>query len=302
MSQQLVAVESLAGQLLPVTYPEIYQTVTTLERQAEGFFMRSSSRDPCSIGLATPKDELTGLPLPIVISEPKFKSANTSFSDYHHHFHPARDLLNGDDADMALRRSRGQNLPRWLHEHYHKYFAGPEFPETRQEIFATVVLACAGVVPRQAIDFTGSNGGPQIVEVTDKIQHQVLVKSVRNEAEKKGRSNNFYRAQIGMFFANYAIEQSIEEVVSNRLIDEFLETRNNNRRLQLGNLMLREAVRLSVEPIMPVHQELKRQGLIARRQTDLPARVHDFFVRSRRVDYHLALERKWKPEVTINVA
>lgn len=82
---------------------------------AEGFTLRSSSRDPCSVGLAAPLDDLTGLPLPIVISPPFYGNSNDSFVDYHHSFHPERDLVYGDDAQVALRRSRGQNLPRWLH-------------------------------------------------------------------------------------------------------------------------------------------------------------------------------------------
>lgn len=260
--------------------------------ESRDFVLRSTSRDPCSVGLATPKDELTGLPLPIVISEPRFRSANTEFSDFHHSFHPERDMIHASDDLLALRRSRGQKLPRWLHEHYHKYFAGPEFPKSRQETFATVVLACAGVVPERAIDF--DMNGPKIITPRSGVQEQILVKSVRHEADKNSSHNNIYRAQIGMFFANYAIEQSIQEVVSEKVIEEFLHTNHDVRRRQLGNLMLKEGIKLSIEPILPIHAELKKQGRIKRRQTDLHARVHDFFVRSRRKDYFAALDKKWK--------
>lgn len=293
MVEKVGSAESFADQSTAAAQHEQFLSQRTLGLLSEGFVMRSSSRDPCSVSLATPKDELTGLPLPIIITDPFHGNSNSTFVDYHHSFHPARDLIHGDDAQVALRRSRGQNLPRWLHEHYHKYFAGPEFPESREEIFGTVVLACAGVVPRQAIFFGGNEGAPKIVNLRESVTRQIVVKSVRHEAEKREQPLDYYRAQIGMFFANYAIEQSIEEVVSSRVIDEFLYTNQRNRRQELGNLLLREGIKMSVEPLVPVHNELKKEGLIARRQSDLTARVQDFFVRSRRKDYHIALEKKW---------
>ena len=132
MNERLGPVELFDGQ--PLT-PEIaaLRPLQSLDSPYEGFLFRSLNRDPNSVGLATPLDELTGLPLPIVISEAKHGSSNAK-PDFHHHFHPERDLTNADDAMLALRKSRGQNLPRWIHEHHHKYFAGPEFPESREGI------------------------------------------------------------------------------------------------------------------------------------------------------------------------
>ena len=257
----------------------------------EGINFRSVSLDPKSMGLAVPLDELTGLPLPIMGVDSPPEGSNTSFSDYHHHYHPERDLMNADDALLALRRSRGQYLPRWLHEHYHKFFAGPELPETREQTFAAVVLACAGVVPRKAIDFS-SLDGPRIVEMDDNHQYSKVLNTVAHEGERKLRSGSFSRAQIGMFFANYAIEQSFENVIRPSLIDEFLSTQSMDRRKVLGNLMLSTAVGLSVEPVIPVHQALKKHNIARKRKTDLPQLIKDFFVSHRRPDYYAALDRK----------
>lgn len=299
MPEQVGSAELFADQLKAAPQHQQFLSQRTLGFMTEGFSLRSSSRDPCSVGLAAPKDELTGLPLPVIITEPLHGNCNATFVDYHHSFHPERDLIYGDDAQIALRRSRGQNLPRWLHEHYHKFFAGPEFPQTREEIFGVVVLACAGVVPRQALYFGGTDGSPRIVNLLESETREIVVKSVRHEAEKGVVDQNFYRAQIGMFFANYAIEQSIEEVVSDRVIDEFLDTKVQSRRQELGNLLLREGIRMSVDPLRPVHEELKKEGLIRRRQSDLQARIQDFFVRSRRKDYHIALKHKWQSSGTV---
>ncbi len=257
----------------------------------EGVNFRETTRDPVSMGLATPTDELTGLPLPILIIDPPEKSANTSFVDYHHHYHPARDLETAGDAELALRRSRGQHLPRWLHEHYHTYFAGPEFPESRQDVFSRVVLACAGVVPRKAIDFSGFNG-PKLVEIWDDSRFQRIHTSIKHEGEKRSGSRNFYRSQIGVFFANYAIEQSFEDVVSDKVIDQFLSTKDPQRRKILGNLMLREAIDLSIAPVIPLHTSLKKEGIVRRRKTDLRDLIKDYFVRSRQADYYQAIDQK----------
>ncbi len=289
MAERLGPVELFAGQPLPL---EALPSPESLVSPYEGFLFRSSNRDPKSVGLATPLDELTKLPLPIIISEPRSKTANTCFSDYHHHYHPERDLVHGNDADMALRRARGQDLPRWLHEHYHKYFAGPEFPTNRADTFASVVLACAGVVPRKALDFTGKYEEPKIVEVWDNNRYQRIVSSTKHEAEKAGRSGGVFRAQIGIFFANYAIEQAFEEAVSERVIDEFLRSTDPERRKVLGSLMLSEAIKISVEPVVPIHQALKRENIARKRKTDLVMLVKDYFVRSRRPDYYAAIDRK----------
>lgn len=289
MAERLGPVELFAGQPLP---PESAPRPESLESPYEGFLFRSVNRDPKSVGLAVPLDEITNLPLPIVISEPRNKSANTKFKDFHHHYHPERDLIHGNDADMALRRARGQNLPRWLHEHHHKYFAGPEFPETRTETFASVVLACAGVVPRKAIDYTSKYEEPRIVEVREDSFYQRMVGSIKHEAEIRGRYNGVYRAQIGMFFANYAIEQSFEKVIHARLIDEFLHSSDPERRKVLGNLMLSQAIKMSVEPVIPIHRDLKKASIARKKKTDLGQLVKDYFVRSRRPDYFAAIDRK----------
>ena len=248
--------------------------------------------DKCQ-GLVTPTDELTGLPLPILITDPPSPTTDTSFVDYHHLFHPEVRLIHGDDADVAVRRSYGQDLPRWLHEHNHNFFAGPRLPQTRFEKFATVTLACSGIVPRTAIEFT--KRGPFVRNTLTDTEYETLTRSVRYEGQGKDGSASYYKSQIGMFFANYAIEQSVEEVISDRVIDEFLHTTDPIARKIRGNAILRECVRMSIDPVIPLHSKAKRLGLIAGRKTDLEHRIHDFFVKSRRSDYYNALFNKWRP-------
>ena len=262
-----------------------------IESQFNGIRFRSSTRDQSSYSLATPVDELTKIPLPILVIDPPHKTANVDFWDYHHHFHPEKDLIQVDDATLALRRSRGQYLPRWLHEHYHHYFAGPELNYSREQIFQTVVLACAGVVPRKALDFSGYQG-PTVVEITDEDTYQTLADTIKHEGERSSSIGGLARAQIGVFFANYAIEQSFENVVSQKVIGEFLNTRDTVRRKVLGNLMLREAIQLSIEPIRLTDKRLREEGIMRKRKTDLSELIKDYFVRSRHPEYYQAIDRK----------
>jgi hypothetical protein len=286
--------EFLESELVPAPNPLVFMSDTHPELPLDVGSGRFEAWDEprwgdCH-GLTSPTDSTTGLPIPILVIDPLFRNTNTRMVDYHHLFHPKVDYLRATDADIALRRSYGQDLPRWLHEHNHGFFAGPALPESRADKFATVVLACAGVVPRQAIEFT-KRGPFHRYHLTDN-EYAKVVASVRHEGAQPANSARFYRNQIGMFFANYAVEQSIEHVLSNAVIDEFLNTKDEIRRKVLGNLMLREAVSMSTEPVQPLHDLAKREGLIARKPTDLRSLVADFFLRSRRTDYFEALEIK----------
>lgn len=256
----------------------------------EVYSMHPHPLDSESKGYETPVDEETGLPIPILPTQALSSSGNM-FVDFHHNFHPAEVLLSGDDAARALRHSRGQDLPRWLHEHYHNYFAGPRLPASREEMFRTCVLACAGVVPRQAIDF--SRQGPLIRQSLNDDDYKRIVQTVRHEGAQRADAGRYYRNRIGIFFANYAIEQSIQEVVSEQVIEQFLMSKDEGERKMLGNLMLREAIQLSVDPVRDIHAGLRKQGLVHRPPAQLSAIVKDFFLPYRRKDYYGALEKKF---------
>ncbi len=288
----LCAAEAIAAQ-------DAASSHQTFEVIHTDFIRRSKCLDANSRGLATPVDEQTGIPLPILPILPSDQTSNTSFSDFHHHFHPERQLVPGGDAKLALRRSRGQDLPRWLHEHYHRYFAGPEIPKERSDIFRTVVLACAGVVPKEALDFSNRKSGPKVVRVTNDLVHKTIAKTIKHEGLRRGSAGSYYRADIGIFFANYAIEQSLEDTISQSVIDEFLSTKKQARRKELGNLMIKKAILISIDPIVPVYADLRRDGLVHANNTDLYPRVRDFFVTSRTEDYHQALDRKFTTELQV---
>lgn len=265
----------------------LYDRLKLLDR---GFTLSDHNTPMDCYGLRTPVDEQTGLPLPILPIPAFPHSKVSSFSDYHHHYHPrpmfTDTRFGGDDSLTAVRMSRGQQLPRWLHEHYHHFFSGPDLPSSRTEAFKLAVLGCAGVMPAMGIDFTGGNG-PVMRELSGSEQTRTH-KTIRREGEHRHDRGRSQRNKIGFFFANYAVEQAVETAVSDRVIDQFLFSHDKRVRIRLGNFILDKALDMSVDPIRPLYKEVRPQ-LPPYSQSDPRKVVGAYFVASRRFDYHDAL-------------
>ena len=251
-----------------------------------GFTLAEVDAEINFAGLETPTNRRTGLPLPIVIVDPPSRKANTSFWDFHHNFHPERHTAR-DDGSRAVRMSRGQDLPRWLHEHYHQFFSGPQLPKTRQAQFRTCVLACAGVIPHSVIDFGGCDG-PRVRRATHR-EYKLLTETVHYEGRNRKDGGQSQRNKIGKFFASYALEQNIRDAVSESVIDQFMFTQDKRLRKKLGNKMLKVAMNVAVDPVRPLYQDLRHDGQITGNINDPWKVVSRYFVERRLADYHQAL-------------
>lgn len=245
--------------------------------------------------LPTPTCDVTNLPLPIAKTEPT-KEAQFSFYDYHHHFHPKRHELLSDVAGLAVRYSRGQFLPRAIHDRYHDIFAGPALPESTSEQYRLCVLACAGVVPRQAIELL-SRSEYRIIDLSSDThaaladRRSIFIEGAWRADKQKGfkqGKNREVRKSIGRFFAQYALQQNIRSVVSERVIGEFLdESVSTDRRKELGNFILKEALDITIDDIVPMHSIAKEEGLITATNNKKPRKViRSFFTTEVFPDYH----------------
>lgn len=245
--------------------------------------------------IQTPVCEATGLPLPILPTEPD-EQARFLFEDYHHHFHPRRDpQLMGADG-LAVRFSRGQLVQRFLHDRYHAIFTGPPLPESQDEKFRLAVLACSGMVPRQAIDLS-KPGQFQIVDLShEQFERIAAPRSIYVEKahSNNGKAYDRKRHTIGKFFAAHALSQGVQDTLSSSVIGEFLDDKTAaERKKELGNFILTQALRLSIEPIMPIHEELSAEGFVLPgRRVGPPAVVKKFFPKYRYADYHEELARR----------
>ncbi|HSH18252.1 MAG TPA: hypothetical protein VK978_02620 [Candidatus Saccharimonadales bacterium] len=120
--------------------------------------------------LITPTDELSGLPLPLLPSDEVLPTNNGEVANWHHHFHPkTHPIITGTLGGRALRSARIQLVDTNQHNYsenaYHRFFAGPPIPESRDAQFGLCVLSCAGYVPEKAIEV--ADGEPHIRRMTD---------------------------------------------------------------------------------------------------------------------------------------
>jgi hypothetical protein len=258
---------------------------------------------------AAPLDELTQLPLPVLVSGSDYYQDNGSqrSSNYHHHFHPQKSIELGYTAEgvrlprnnpgriegFALRYSRGQDLPIWLHDRYHKIFLGPQLPQTTEEKFTAVVLACAGVVPREALDLYTPDAYRK--STLDNKQHEFIRRRIYFEGAAS-RAKSSKRNHIGKFIADHALQSSLAEVMTEsdvrKKVNEFLRPRSETQRFNAGKIILRHVVDASVAELIPIHKEAKKEGMVKRNRKELGEIVLKFFTVDRFQDYFDPLEDK----------
>jgi hypothetical protein len=227
--------------------------------------------------------------------------------NYHHHFHPevseelgwneeTRKKLPADTMPriqgLAVRYSRGQLVPSWLHVRYHKIFEGPELPQTQQEKFTTVVLACAGVVPREAIDLHDPKNANKR-QLSDK-EHDWIRRRLYYEGAAERPKYPDRKGEIGRFIATYAIEHSLDEILTEeevkRKVDEFLIPKSDSSRQEAGRFLLAQVVDASVAELIPLHERAKKKQMTKRTTKKLGDIMLKYFTASRFPDYFAPLE------------
>jgi hypothetical protein len=207
----------------------------------------------------TPVDQLTGLPLPILPPDVLLPKHRTDIADVHHHFHPRKDPLLQDAGGLAVRQSRVQLADYWDHHNgYHRYYHGPPLPLTEKEQFGVVIMACAGYIPDEAIDFAGVE--PQIVP---------LRQDQRDRLWKSGELRVASTQPIQNFLTEYILGQDISHVSESK-IDEFLHTTDDERKRFLGHWLLAMATEKAAEPIDKLYRMAWRHGNINPTQSAKP--------------------------------
>jgi hypothetical protein len=241
-----------------------------------------------------PTHEASGLPLPVLPIAPPDKGSET-WADFDHGFYPERSKPLRQVGGTAVRHSRGQVLPRWLHERKHKVFPeGPKLPENLAWRHIVAVLACADFVPRQAIDLRGMYDY-RVIEMSDRqLEKLALSRAVHVEGIGT-RQEKHVRSCIGRLFARYALEQDLSHI-SPEVIDEFLSTEDPDVKVRLGSVLLRDAMELSVKPVSAMREQLRDQGLMQLSAKDPLATVENFFVEDCFPDYFTTLDQRLRGE------
>lgn len=208
--------------------------------------------------LATPLDETTSIPLPImprpdlpVVPTGRMRNIER-IADWHHPFHPRSALITEGVGAVAVRNCRVQ----WAeyNDHHHKYhgaFVGPILPEGTDEQFYTVVLASAGYVPPEAITF-GRFGKP----LTKKLEEEQ-----RNQLWNSGQLRVGNAATVRDFMLAYTLERDFSGI-NESTIDEFLHTQDTNRRKELGGTLLAIAAYDAATPVKDIYKLSRKLHLL----------------------------------------
>lgn len=210
----------------------------------------------------TPVDSI-GMPLPLAPQAELRADRGEPQPDRHHHFHPRKSIvLTRDLGGQAIRNLRLQKSDyRTHHIDYHRYYDGPPLPETPQEQFGIVLLGSAGYVPERAIRF--HEGQPEEVPLTTKQRQLLWDRGDLYIASTKA---------VKDFIVDYTTSQDIIEV-DERLVDEFLNTPNAQRRYHLGGRLLQLAIEKATEPIDPFYRTAWKKGLIPRESSSRATRL-----------------------------
>ncbi len=198
--------------------------------------------------LPTPLCEISNLPLPVLPLEPRsfgalFVSRETNM---HHHFHPASSPYLSDGAGKALRTSRVQRLPVKTHNEYHRYYDGPPLCDDESIVFRSVVLAAAGVVPRQALDVRS----PGKVVGLNYASHRKIVEATRIDRVQT----------VSHFLADYCAQQEIDC----RIIDELTDDQTSHEaRIQIARDVLRDSIDTALGSLIDEHSNIVKERMTA---------------------------------------
>lgn len=213
-----------------------------------------------AIELVTPTDEMSGLPLAIAPKCEWLPMHNAQIADEHHGWHRKSAPLLNTLAGLALRNSWLQLIERDLHNEgpfrYHKHFSGPSLSIDEVDIFSRITLACAGFIPDHVIDTQKGDSGLSFVRPITKKEAEFL----RTPSENNIFTYRYiqYRYEpIKEFFQGYTLNH-----VSHEEVDEFLHTKNLERKKEIGRLLLQNAVELVTDDIKAKYLLTKKQGLL----------------------------------------
>lgn len=219
--------------------------------------------------LVTPVDERTGLPYLIAPEQYVLPLNNPGIANRHHLWHPSSDPLFETVAGAALRVSMLQTVEADLHNFgsraYHKIYKGPELPQTTQEIFKRCVLACAGVLPSGVIDLR--DGEP--IERAMAQKECDYFRTLSPSDEFGYRYIRYGYEQVRDFLVEFVTQQDLSHITPVR-IEEFLETKDVERKRTIGMLLLFGAIAVASDPIREPYFTLKREDRLHPRMPSEP--------------------------------
>lgn len=246
------------------------------------------------MGERVPVDEY-GMPYLLHPYEPP--RGQTRRWDDDHSFFFSSSLELTDQAGKALRYSRVQRVPRWLHDRKHNihYPEGVEWlPTTKQDKFALVILSCAGYASPWAIDARGDK--PRLVRMSRRTHEFVqgrrqLHQERRRDPDLECWNETRTRRSIGLFIAEYVKEQDIGDV-DEATVDMFLNSPNKKVRRRMGNVILGHAIEVAIDPLQPIYRQALADNLLRSSEVHPMRIVKQMFPQEKWPDYHIAFKEQ----------
>ncbi len=255
--------------------------------------------------LITPTDELTGLPLPILLPE----TFDLNKTNWHHLVHPEASPQLKSMGGWAIRNCLLQVVPEELHnmsaEGYHQLFKGPPLPgpEDANKHFMWCVLTCAGYLPDAAIDMR-SKDPTKPVKLSESEYQRYRMKPVPIPITE--RDVSWYRARkapeaspreawralsihrkrqanfgyqyfrysyepIRDFFREFLLEQQID--IKPRVIKRFLTTKDELKRRSLADTILATAAAQATSDIQFQYRQLRTAGVLHPKMPEKPEKI-----------------------------
>ncbi len=210
-----------------------------------------------SAEVLTPTCEVTGLPLPILPTEPRHLRGFFLRDDYkfnnHHLYHPESDPLLADTRGKALHGSRLMRTRMSTHKFYHQTFTGPDLPSTDEDVFRAIVFNVAGVIPKEGIEIFGANDWIQRPIETNEYAIMAQPQTVKIEKAKN----------IARFISEHTLNVSESELVSTLEVEEFVDSKTpQSRKKELASSILGESLDLILTDLNPTHKQFKKEGLV----------------------------------------
>ncbi len=210
----------------------------------------------------TPMDETTMIPYPLLPHE-----GSPAKLSLHHAAHPRgrKELINTDNGDV-IRTARMQwvagpagsvalgKKPTDLHQphqRYHYFYKGLEWlPSTEDEQFAYGVWAGSLYVPDFGLDVSGEKAKVRkLTEAQKDLLHAGQIKIGAPE-------------YLNLFLRRYVIKHGVP-YVDGMIIDDFMNTEDNDSRINIGRKILRQASESVTEPIQTDFEKAHRRHRIS---------------------------------------
>ncbi len=212
-----------------------------------------------------PFEQETGMPLPILITS--IPPGKCTDSNRHHAFYDRVNFEHGTEGSRAVRLSRVQTTPIYLHNRFHNFYkAGMEVPADEHEEFRLTILGYAGYVPEKAVDVSRSS--PKEVHINRAQRRELRQPGVFTVEQGRERSR-----RIGDFLISYVTRHGLDMDSDENLVDEFLGAKTFETRWKVGMKLVENATDNAAEPFDQEYVSLRKKRLLNVTASRCPRRL-----------------------------